>query len=84
MSKCEKLLEKAQTAPKGMRFGEVTALAECFGFVLRRSGGGTSHRIYKRPGFMKLLNFQDANGMAKEYQVKELLGALRELGLIED
>jgi hypothetical protein len=64
-----------------MRFEELCALAECYGFALRRSGG-TSHRIYKREGYA-ILNFQNAGGKAKPYQVKDLLNALRDLGEIE-
>jgi len=83
MGKCEKLLREALNAPANLRFSDLCRLAECYQFVLRK-GGGTSHRIYKRSGFDKLLNFQDDNGKAKPYQIKQLLDALRELGEIAD
>jgi hypothetical protein len=80
MSKCGGLLEDARRNPRGLRFQEVLDLAECWGFRHRKSGGGTSHRIYKRDGFMRMLNFQpDRNGMAKAPQVRQLLTAIDEL-----
>ena len=41
-----------------------------------------SHHIFKRDGFQRLLNFQDSRGMAKTYQVRQLLSALEELGVL--
>jgi len=41
-----------------------------------------SHHIFKRQGYQKLLNFQDSKGMAKVYQVRQLLSALEELGVL--
>jgi hypothetical protein len=81
MAKCEQLLDKALGNPKGMRYVELTALAECYDFEFRRQRG--SHAIYTRKGLMRPMNFQDWNGMAKPYQIRQLLDALRELGLIE-
>jgi hypothetical protein len=77
MSKCEDLLEKARRVPQGLRLQEALDLAECWGFRHRRSRRGTSHRIYKRPGFIQMLNFQpDSNGNAKRKQVDQLLSAI--------
>lgn len=59
-------------------------------FVLLRNVSGqfvrqkASHRQYKYPGCKGLLNFQSDNGRAKGYQVKQLLGAIEELGLTLD
>ncbi|HEX8684599.1 MAG TPA: type II toxin-antitoxin system HicA family toxin [Ardenticatenaceae bacterium] len=78
MAKCDKLLEKAHNNPKGLRFTELVQLAECYGFTFARQKG--SHRSYKRAGFPKLLNLQpEQGGMAKKYQVLELLGYIEEL-----
>jgi len=74
MTNCDKLLRQAQTAPNSLRFDEVCQLAECNGFTLARQRG--SHRMYKRPGEFGLMNFQDDNGKAKGYQVKQLLLAI--------
>ncbi len=82
MSRCEKLLRKAQQTPGGLRYEEVCYLAECFGFVFDRQKG--SHRIYKRNGFPRVMNFQNDNGKAKLYQVPQLLAAIEGLPALED
>ena len=74
MPKCEKLLKQAKRSPGGLRFEEACQLAECYGFVFTRQRG--SHRQYKRPGYIGLVNLQDDNGKAKPYQVKQLLAAI--------
>jgi hypothetical protein len=84
MSDCATLLKKARGSPGGLRFVEATELAECWGFVHRVPKGqkrsGTSHKIYKRPGYMRMLNFQpQKDGKAKTYQVRQLLVAIDEL-----
>jgi len=65
------LLQKALSKPENIRFKEVISLAEAFGFHLSRENG--SHHIFIHPVIEELLNFQDVNGMAKPYQVKQLL-----------
>jgi predicted RNA binding protein YcfA (HicA-like mRNA interferase family) len=75
MPKCDKLLDQARSTPSNLRFTDLCALAECYGFVFARQRG--SHRQYKRPGYPKTINFQpDKNGKAKDYQVKQLLDAI--------
>jgi hypothetical protein len=80
MGRCEKLWGRAKASPSNLRFEEACRLAECFGFQFARQRG-TSHCIYKYPGWMGLLNFQDVDGKAKEYQVRQLLEAVEELSL---
>jgi hypothetical protein len=82
MGRGEDLLEAARNNPKGVRFRDACRLAEHHGFTLR--GGSGSHRVYKRKGFMRMLNFQDVGGFAKEYQVKQLLAAIDELAKSEE
>ncbi len=79
MSKCDKLLKKAQNSPSSLRFEELCQLAECHGFIFKGQIG-TSHRKYQRPGYKSIMNFQDDHGKAKDYQVKQLLVAIEELG----
>jgi hypothetical protein len=74
------LLERARDQPSGLKFLELCDLARCFGFHLVRTKG--SHHIFKREGFRRLLNFQDSKGMAKAYQVRQLLSALEELSVL--
>ena len=74
MTRCDDLHARARANPASLRFTEACTLAECFGWVLARQRG--SHRIFQRPGSMHLLNLQDVNGMAKPYQVRQLLAAI--------
>lgn len=66
-----KLLQKALNSPQSLRFSEVLKLAAAFGFQLDRISG--SHHIFKRAGIPELLNLQNVGGMAKPYQVRQLL-----------
>jgi len=66
-----KLLQKALTSPKGLRFSEATALAEAFGFHLSRVSG--SHHIFLHPLVPELVNLQEVDGKAKAYQIRQLL-----------
>jgi hypothetical protein len=76
MSKYEKLLQKAINAPGNLRFADLCGLAELGGFVFDRSAG--SHRIYKH-GSGVMMNFQDVNGKAKPYQVKQLVDFIKHI-----
>jgi predicted RNA binding protein YcfA (HicA-like mRNA interferase family) len=79
MPDCTDLLDRARRNPAGLRFVEVCDLAECFGFEFKRQKG-TSHRLYKKPGAMALMNFQaEKNGMAKDYQVRQLLREIKQI-----
>ena len=66
MANCDKLLQKAKNNPADLRFTEICNLVECYGFELARTKG--SHFMYKYPGRRELINLQDKNGKAKEYQ----------------
>jgi hypothetical protein len=86
MAKREKLREKAQNCPHNLRFSEICKLAESYGWIFERQEG-TSHSIYlhpllgSTPGAM--MNFQDKNGKAKSYQVKQLLIAIEIIEALE-
>jgi hypothetical protein len=80
---CRKRLDEARANVTSLRFGNLCALAECFGWVFIRQSG--SHRMYKRTGSTLLMNFQeDRNGRAKPYQARQLLAAIDELSAPED
>jgi predicted RNA binding protein YcfA (HicA-like mRNA interferase family) len=66
-----KLLGKALNSPQSLRFSEVLKLAKAFGFQLDRISG--SHHILRRAGIPELVNVQNVGGMAKPYQVRQLL-----------
>jgi len=82
MTRRSKLLQKALADPASLRFQELLSLARQLGFVHDRTRGG--HFIFKHHELLRPLNFQDVNGMAKPFQVKQLLNAAHELGLISD
>jgi hypothetical protein len=81
MTRCAKLLEKATNSPKNLRFEDLCALAECYGWVFQRQCG--SHRIYMHHGLGSsagsMMNFQSRHGKAKPTQVRQLLAAIEEL-----
>jgi len=81
MTHRQKLLEKARNNPAGVRFQELCLLAEHAGFIKR--GGKGSHRVYEKEGVEEILTFQNRNGMAKPYQVKQLLSVIEKYQLGE-
>ena len=68
--------------PKNIRFERLCIIAEVFGF--RYKGGKGSHRIYTKPGIEELLNFQDVDGKAKPYQVKQLIKIIEKYNLVQE
>lgn len=67
----KKLLEKVLSGSKNVRFREMTALVEAFGFREVRVNG--SHHIFQHPELSELVNLQDWAGKAKPYQIKQFL-----------
>jgi len=74
MTQRQKLIEKRRMNPAGIRFREICLLAEHLGFS--RRGGKDSHVVYERDGISEILTVQDRKGMAKPYQVKQLLAVM--------
>ncbi len=66
-----KLLDKILSGSKNVRFDDLVALAEGFGFRLSRVRG--SHHIFVHPDVPEILNLQNHEGQAKPYQVRQLL-----------
>jgi hypothetical protein len=77
--KIKRLLKKAISNPDNIHFTEVIGLAEAFGFKLSRVKG--SHHIFIHHQTRELLNFQNVSGMAKPYQVKQLLKIVEKYNL---
>ena len=71
MVKKRKLLQKALSSPKNVRFSEVVTLVEAFGFRLSRVKG--SHHIFVHPEVRELINLQNVGGKAKPYQIRQFL-----------
>ena len=71
------LLQMRQN-PEGVRFRDLCRACDHFFGTPRKSG--TSHRVYKMPwqGDPRI-NIQGAKGMAKAYQVKQVLLAMARL-----
>jgi predicted RNA binding protein YcfA (HicA-like mRNA interferase family) len=66
-----KLLNKALSGSKNIRFGDMVTLIEAFGFRLVRTSG--SHHIFEHPSMPEMVNLQNAKGKAKPYQIKQFL-----------
>ena len=66
-----KLLRKILSGSKNIRFEELTALVEAFGFQLARVTGG--HHIYEHQSIQEIVNLQNYKGKAKPYQVRQFL-----------
>ncbi len=79
MSKVEKLFDKIRNNPRNVRFNDICKLAETFGFEYK--GGRGSHKLYMKKSVNEMLNFQNVNGMAKPYQVRQFLKIIEENGL---
>jgi len=71
MAKKRKLLQKALVGSKNIRFSEMVALVEAFGFRLSRVRG--SHHIFVHPQVRELVNLQNVKGKAKPYQIRQFL-----------
>ena len=77
MPKCDELLRRARANPAGLRFAQLCQLAECHGFQFARQRG--SHRVYRHATARTIMTFQEVNGMAKPYQVRQLLDVIDDL-----
>jgi len=64
--------------PRGVRFSDLCQVCEHYFGPARQ--GGSSHRIYRMPwpGDPRV-NIQNDKGMAKAYQVKQVLQAIERL-----
>lgn len=67
----QQLLRRLLSGSRNIRFADVVACAEAFGFQLSRVSG--SHHIYVHPATPELVNLQNVKGQAKPYQVRQLL-----------
>ena len=79
MAKVEDILSAMKNNPKGIRFKDLCKVCDrYFGNARTR---GTSHRIYKMPwNGDPRVNIQESKGMAKAYQVKQVLLAIEKFG----
>ena len=72
------ILKALRNNPNGVRFTDLVKLCDdCFGEPRQK---GTSHRVYRMPwpGDPRI-NIQDDKGMAKPYQVRQVIRAINKL-----
>ena len=74
-----KLLKKALSGSKNIRFSEMVLLVEAFGFRLSRVSG--SHHIFVHPDVQELVNLQDVEGKVKPYQIRQFLRLVEQYNL---
>lgn len=84
MTRQQKLLENIRRGSRNIRFDDLTALMESFGFQLKRISG--SHHIYRHPDVPQTVSVQPGrNNQAKPYQIKQFLKLVEEYNLqLED
>jgi len=78
MNKVGDLVAKMRQNPRGVRFADLSKVCDFYFGEARQKG--SSHRIYKTPwqGDPRV-NIQDHEGMAKAYQVRQVLRAIERL-----
>jgi len=83
MAKIKEILAIMRRNPKGVNFNDLCKVCDHYFGDPRQTGG--SHRVYKTPwqGDPRI-NIQTDKGMAKAYQVKQVLKAIERLEVKED
>jgi hypothetical protein len=78
MPSIDGIVDQMQRSPQGIRFVDLCRV--CGHFFGQSRQSGSSHRIYKMPweGDPRV-NIQNAKGMAKAYQVRQVLKAIERL-----
>jgi len=78
MAKVEEIIAKMWNNPKGISFQDLCKVCDSYFGEARQKG--SSHRIYKTPwqGDPRV-NIQNDKGMAKAYQVRQVLKAIERL-----
>jgi hypothetical protein len=75
MSSNDKLLEKICRNPRDVRFDDACKAAELIGFSAQPHRG-SSHHVFKRPGEITQLNFQNRKGKLVAYQAQQLIAMI--------
>jgi hypothetical protein len=78
MSKIAGIIADMKRNPKGIRFQDLCKVCDHYFGKARQTG--SSHRIYKTPWIGDpRVNIQNDKGMAKAYQVRQVLKAIERL-----
>ena len=67
----KKILKAILSGSRNIRFNDMIALVEAFGFKQKRIAG--SHYIFVHPKVDRLVNLQEVEGQAKIYQIRQFL-----------
>lgn len=67
----KKILRAILSGSRNIRFSDMVALVEAFGFKQKRIAG--SHYIFVHPQINQLVNLQEVDGEAKPYQIRQFL-----------
>jgi hypothetical protein len=83
MAWVDEIIAKMRRNPKGIRYRDLCKVCDFYFGEARQTG--SSHRIYKMPwpGDPRV-NIQNAGGMAKAYQVRQVLRAIDRLETYDD
>jgi hypothetical protein len=78
MASVDDILAQMRSNPKGVRFADLCRVCDCYFGAARQRG--TSHRLYRMPwqGDPRV-NIQNDKGLAKAYQVRQVLKAIARL-----
>ena len=78
MASTAEILKALRNNPKGIRFADFAKVCDAyFGEPRQKS---TSHRVYRTPWLGDpRVNIQNAKGMAKPYQVRQVIKAIEKL-----
>lgn len=78
MAEVDDILAKMAQNPKGIRFRDLCQVCDFYFGAARQAGG--SHRVHKTPwqGDPRV-NIQEHQGMARPYQVRQVLRAIERL-----
>ena len=78
MASTAEILKALRNNPKGIRFADLVKVCDAYFGKPRQKG--TSHRIYRTPwpGDPRV-NIQNNKGMAKPYQVRQVVKAIEKL-----
>lgn len=78
MAKIENILAQMRRNPKDVRFSDLCKVCEFYFGKARK--GSSSHRVYKTPWQRDpRVNIQNNKGIAKAYQVKQVLVSIEML-----
>ena len=83
MAHTDDIVAEMRKNPKGIRYGDLCRVCDFYFGAARQASG--SHHVYKTPwpGDPRV-NIQDHNGMAKVYQVRQVLKAIERLEVKDD